>query len=191
MARVFRSPKNCNHLPSSFSLCFSLSPSYLWDLCCYTSSFRWSWPSICWSCKSLLECLSHPTPSSTCCELQQTRWHYSGVISSLMRPDCQLRAFNAEVTTSPIIAPPSCPHSCPLVLVLLFGTTGRAAFKGVLLFPSMTSVRWRRDGHRRCLSAALGFPYSSSDVFPSSAWALGLILNGPESPDSLAPQVTT
>ena len=52
-----------------------------------------------------------------------------------MRPECQLRAFNAEVTASPIIAPPPYPHSCPPVLVLLFGTTGRAALEGVLFFP--------------------------------------------------------
>ena len=87
-----------------------------------------------------------------------------------------------------IIAPPPYPRSCPPVLVLLFGTTGRAALEIVLLFPFMTPVRRGRDGPRRCLPAALGFPYSSLDVFLSSAWALGLIINGPEFPDPLAPQ---
>ena len=165
-----------------------LSPSFVRSLLLYTLLLCLSWPSICWSCRSLLECLSHPTPSSTCCELQQTRWHYLGVIPSLMRPDCQLRAFNAEVTASPIIAPPSYPRNCPPMLVLLFGTIGRAALESVLLFPFMTPIRWGRDGPRRCLPAALGRLYSSLDVFLSSAWALGLIINGPESPDPLAPQ---
>ena len=117
-----------------------------------------SWPSICWSYRSLLEYLSHPALSSTCCELQQKRWHCSGVIPSLMRPECQLWAFNAEVTAFSIIAPPPCPHSCPPMLVLLFGTTGKVALDGVLLFPSMTSVRRGQDSLRRCLLAALGFP---------------------------------
>ena len=57
-----------------------------------------------------------------------------------MRPDCQLRAFNAEVTASHGIAPPPCPHSWPTVLVLLFGTPGRAIFEGVPLSPSVTLV---------------------------------------------------
>ena len=94
-----------------------------------------SWPSLCWSCRSLLEYLSHPALSSTCCALQQTRWHYSGVIPSLMRPDCQLQAFNVEVTDSFIIALPQYSHSCPPMLVPSFGMTGRAALDGVLLFP--------------------------------------------------------
>ena len=117
-----------------------------------------SWPSICWSCRSLLEYLSHPALSLTCCELQQTRWHCLGVIPSLMQPDCQLRAFNAEVTDSSIIAPPPCPHSCPPMLVISFGTTGRIALDGVLLFPSMTSIPRGQDGPRRCPPAALGLP---------------------------------
>ena len=117
-----------------------------------------SWPSICWSCRSLLEYLSHPALSSTCCELQQTRWHCSGVIPSLMWPDCQLWAFNAEVTDSSIIAPPPCPHSCPPMLVLSFRTIGRAALDGVLLFPSMAPVRRGQDSPQWCLPAALGLP---------------------------------
>ena len=94
-----------------------------------------SWPSICWSCRSLLEYLSHPALSSTCCELQQIRWHCSGVIPSLMWPDCQLWAFNAEVTNFSKIVLPPCPHSYPPMLVLSFATTGRAALDGVPLFP--------------------------------------------------------
>ena len=91
--------------PSSFFflLLFSPSPS-LGGIFHYISHSHWFWPSICWSYRSLLECLSHPPPSSTCCELQQTRWYYSRVISSLIWPNCQLWAFNAEVTASPRIA---------------------------------------------------------------------------------------
>ena len=182
-ARAFKSPKNCHYLPS-----FSISLFFVRSLLLYIILLCSFWSSICWSCRSPLECLSYQAPSSTCCELQQTRWHYSGVIPSLMRPDCQLRAFNAELTASPIIAPPPYPHSCPPVLVLLFGTTERAALEGVLFFPSMTPVRRGRDGPQRCLPAALGLPYLSSDVFPSSAWALSLTLNRPKSPNPLAPQ---
>ena len=57
-----------------------------------------------------------------------------------MRLDCQLRAFNAEITASPKIAPTPRPHSCPTVLVLLFGTTRGVVFEGVLLSPSVTLV---------------------------------------------------
>ena len=67
---------------------FFLSLSFVRSQLLYTLLLRSSWPSICWSCSSLLECLSHPAPSSTCCELQQIRWHCLGVIPSLMRPDC-------------------------------------------------------------------------------------------------------
>ena len=35
-----------------------------------------------------------------------------------MRPDRQLWAFNAEVTASPGIAPPLCPHGWATMLVL-------------------------------------------------------------------------
>ena len=74
-----------------------------------------------------------------------------------MRPDCQLQAFNAKVTASPRITPPPYPHSCPSVLVLLFRTTGRAVFEGVLLSPSVTLVGRGQDGPRRCLPAVWAF----------------------------------
>ena len=92
-----------------------------------------------------------------------------------MRPDYQLRTFNAEVIASPIIAPPPYPHSCLPMLVIFFGTIERAAFEGVLLFLSVTPVCRGREGPRRSLIAALGLHYSSSDVSSFSAWALGLI----------------
>ena len=57
-----------------------------------------------------------------------------------MRPDCQLQAFNVEVTASPGIAPPSYPQNWPTVLVLLFRTPGRAVFEGVPPSPSVALV---------------------------------------------------
>ena len=74
-----------------------------------------------------------------------------------MRQDRQLRAFNAEVTASPRIAPPPRPHSCSTVFVLLFGTIGRVVFESVLLSPSVTLVGRGQDGPRRRLSAAWAF----------------------------------
>ena len=74
-----------------------------------------------------------------------------------MQPDCQLRAFNAEMTTSPRIALPPRPHNCPTVLVLLFETIRRVVFEGVLLFPSVTLVGRGQDGPRRRLLAAWAF----------------------------------
>ena len=74
-----------------------------------------------------------------------------------MRPDYQLRAFNAEVTDSPRIAPPPCSHSYPIVLVLLFGMIRRAVFEGVLLSPSVNLVGRGQDDPRRCLLAAWAF----------------------------------
>ena len=83
-----------------------------------------SWLSICRLCRSPLECLSHPALPSTCCELQWTTWHCSGVIPSLMRLNCQLRAFNVEMTGSFRIALSPCSHSCPPTQVPSFGDDG-------------------------------------------------------------------
>ena len=52
-----------------------------------------------------------------------------------MQPDCQLRTFNAKVTSSFTIAFSPCFHSCPPTLVPSLGTTGKAALDGVLPFP--------------------------------------------------------
>ena len=79
------------------------------------------------------------------------------VISSLMRLDCQLRVFNAEVTAFPRIAPPPRPHSWPTMLVLLFRTSGRAVFGVVPLSPFVT-LAGREQGHpRQCLPAVWTF----------------------------------
>ena len=80
-----------------------------------------SWPSICRLRRLPLECLSYSALPSICYELQWAGWHCLGVIPSLMRPDCQLRAFNTEVTGSSTIALSPCSHSCPSTLVPSFG----------------------------------------------------------------------
>ena len=90
----------------------------------YIILFSSTWPSICRLRRSPLECLSHPALPSTCCEWQWLAWHCSGVIPSLIQPDCQLRAFNAEVTGSPIMVLSPCSHSCPPTLVPLFRDDG-------------------------------------------------------------------
>ena len=149
------------------SLLLFFRPLFLEGLLCYIAHFHWFWPSICWSCRLLLKCLSHLPPFSTCCELQQTRWYCSGVISSLMQPDCQLRAFNAEVTASPEIASPSCPHIWPTVLVLLFRTPGKAVFEGVSLFSSVTLVcRGQSCPRRRLLAAWTFFVHPRTFLLP-------------------------
>ena len=79
-----------------------------------------------------------------------------------MRPDCQLRAFNAEVIDSPIIVLPPCPHSCPSMLVLSFATTGRAALDGVLLFPFYDT----------------GSPRIGSSAMPPSSFGPSLVILG-------------
>ena len=99
-------------------------PLFVRSLWLYILLLLSSWPSICRLCRSPLECLSHPTLPSSCCELQWTAWHCSGVIPSLMRPNCQLRAFNAEVTSSFTIALSPCSHSYPPTLVPSFGDDG-------------------------------------------------------------------
>ena len=143
----------------------------------YISPSHWSWPSICWSYRSLLECLSHPPPSSTCCELRQTMWYYSGVISSLMRPDCQLQAFNAEVTASPTILLHHAPIAVPLCWSFCLGRLGGMSLR-VCCFP-FNDLGWPRTGWSSAMPpSSLGLPYSSSDVSSFSAWALGLIWNG-------------
>ena len=117
-----------------------------------------SWPSIYQLLRSPLECLSHPTFPYTCCELQWAAWHCLGIIPSLMRPDCQLRAFNAEETGSCTIALSPCSHSYPSTLVLSFGDDGED-YDGwrIVLSSQDTSCRGH-DVPRRFLLVAVGFP---------------------------------
>ena len=116
VTKAFQGGKNSNRL-SLISFFFFNLP-FLEGFSRYIPPPHWSWSSICWSCRILLQCLSHLPPSPTFCELQQPRWYCSGVISSLMQPDRQLWAFNMEVTASPGIAPLPWAHGWPTVLVL-------------------------------------------------------------------------
>ena len=92
-----------------------------------------------------------------------------------MRPDCQLRAFNAEVIDSPIIVLPPCPHSCPSMLVLSFATTGRAALDGVLLFPFYDTGSPRIGWSSAMPPSSFGPSLVILGRFPPQLGPLGLI----------------
>ena len=80
-----------------------------------------------------------------------------------MRPDCQLRAFNAEVTSSPTMILLPCSHSCSPTLVPLFGDDeeGCGGWR-IALFSQGTS------SSRTCWSSAI-----SPSSFRSSLVILG------------------
>ena len=155
------------------SLCLPNCPlAYLWDLSGYIFSLLpSSWPSICRLRRSPLECLSHPALPSTCCELQWTAWHCSRVIPSLIRPDCQLRAFNAEVTGSSTIALSPCSHSCRPTLVPSFGDDGEGCGGWRIAFSSQDTNLPRT--------------WRSSVISPSSFGSSSVILG--RSPPRLGP----
>ena len=117
-----------------------------------------SWLSICRLRRLPLECLSHPALPSTYCELQWEAWRCSGVIPSLMRPDCQLRAFNAEVIGSCIIALSLCSHSCPSTLVPLFGDDGEGCSGWRIVLSSQDTSCQGHVVPRRFLLVAVGLP---------------------------------
>ena len=117
-----------------------------------------SWPSICQLRRSPLECLSHPAFPSTCCELQLATWHCLGVIPSLMRPDCQLRAFNAEMTGSSTIVLLPCSHSCHSTLVPSFGDDGEGCGGWRIVLSSHNTSCPGHDVPRRFLLVAVGLP---------------------------------
>ena len=117
-----------------------------------------SWPSIYQLRRSLLDCLSHPAFPSTCCESQWAAWHCLGVISSLMRPDYQLQAFNAEMTGSCTIALSPCSHNCPSTLVPSFGDDGEGCDGWRIVLPSQDTSRRGHDVPRRFLLVAVGLP---------------------------------
>ena len=108
-----------------------------------------SWLSICRLRRSPLECLSHPALPSTCCELQWAAWHYLGVIPSLMRPDCQLRA---TIALSP------CSHSYPSTLVPSFRDDGEGCGGWCIVLSSKDTSCRGHDVLRRFLLVALGLP---------------------------------
>ena len=142
-------------LPGVFRIALSLCEISLIIYILLLPSF---WPSICRLCRSPLECLSHPAFPSICCELQWAAWHCLGVIPSLMRPDSQLRAFNAEVTSSSTIVLSPCSHICPSTLVPSFGDDREGCGECRIVLSSQdTSYR----GHvvpRRFLLIAVGLP---------------------------------
>ena len=75
-----------------------------------------------------------------------------------MRSDCQLWAFNAEVTDSFTIALSPCSHSCPSTLVPLFRDDGEG-YSGwrIVLSSQGTSCRGH-DVPQRFLLVALDPP---------------------------------
>ena len=148
-----------------------------------------SWPSICRLCRLPLECLSHPALPSTCCELQWTTWHYSGVIPSLMRTDCQLRAFNAEVTSSFTIALSLCSHSCPPTLVLSFGDDGEGCGGWCIALSSQDTSSPRTWRSSAISPSSFGLSLVILGRFPSrlGPWAYYSKLTG--APRSFGPTV--
>ena len=62
-----------------------------------------------------------------------------------MQPDCQLRAFNAEVTASPRIAPPPYSYGWPVGLGTSFGMLEGTAFGNVALSLSLIVVCQGQD----------------------------------------------
>ena len=117
-----------------------------------------SWPSIYQLLRSPLECLSHPTFPYTCCELQWAAWHCLGIIPSLMRPDCQLRAINAEETDSCTIAFSPCSHSYPSTLVPSFGNDGEDCGGWRIVLSSQDTSCRGHDVPRRFLLVAVCLP---------------------------------
>ena len=104
-----------------------------------------------------------------------------------MRPDYQLRAFNAEVTNSSIIVLPPCPHSCPPTLVLSFAATGRAALDGVLLFPFHDTSSPRIGRPSAMSPSSFGPSLVILGRFPPRPGPLGLILKWAGAPRSFGP----
>ena len=182
-AKAFKGGRNCNRLPYfSFFLPFSLQEGILY----YISPSHWSWLSICWSHRSLLECLSHPPPSSTCCKLQQIRWYHSGVISSLMRPDCQLRAFNVEMTASPRIAFLPCSYGWPIGSELPLGCS-----RGLPLATWRFPLPWFWSAKDRVVLDSIswqsGFPLFVIGHFFLLGMGLGLDMKWARVPRSFGP----
>ena len=117
-----------------------------------------SWSSICRLYRSPLECLFHPAFPSTCCESQWAVWHCLGVIPSLMRPNSQLRAFNAEVTGFSTIILSPCSYRCPSTLVPSFGDNGEGFGGWRIVLSSQDTSCQEHVVPRRFLLVAVGLP---------------------------------
>ena len=100
----------------------------------------------------------HLSVCPTYCELQWATRHCLGVIPSLMRPDCQLRAFNAKVTGSSTIVLSPCSHSCPSTLVPLFGDDGEGCGGWRIVLSFQDTSCQGHDVPRRFLLVAVGLP---------------------------------
>ena len=142
-------------LPGVFRIFILLFVRSLW---LYILLLPSSWPSICRLRKSPLECLSHPTFPSTCCELQWAAQHCLGVIPSLMQPDCQLRAFNAEMTGSSTIVLSPRSHSYPSTLIPSFGDDREGCGGWRIVLSSQDTSCRGHDVPRRFLLVAVGLP---------------------------------
>ena len=133
-----------------------------------------------------MECLSHSPPTSTCCELRQTRQYYSGVISSLMRPDCQLRAFKVEVKASPRIAFLPYSYSWPTGLGISFGILEGTASGDVAPSPFVILV-CRGQSRPRQYILAVWIPFVRSRAFLFLGMGFGLDMKWAKVPRSFGP----
>ena len=118
-----------------------------------------------------------------------------------MRPDCQLRAFNAEVTTSTRIAFLPCSYGWPIGLEISFGILEGTASSDVAPSPSvfwstankvvLGSISWQSGfplfvlGHFFLLGMGLGFdmkwagvPRSFGPTIASQNYAVRLLRQG-------------
>ena len=121
--------------------------------------------------------------------LQQPIWYCLGVISSLMRPGCQLWAFNAKVTAFPGIAPPPYSYGWPTAFVLFAWDAWGGYLYGCAAF-SFCDLGSPRTGLSSAMSpGSLDLLCSSSGISSFLAWALGLIWNGLRLPNPLAPHM--
>ena len=153
----------------------------------YTPLFRSSSSYTCQSSMPILKCTSHWPLSLTLCELLWPPSPCPRVTSTSMGSGCELWVFNTEVTAPPGVLstiPPWLAHrawnlSCdPRV-----GCLGR---RDAFLSHDFGLQRiWLSSAVQ---SGGLDSLHSSSGTSYSSAWDLGLISNGPESLDPLAPQ---
>ena len=81
-----------------------------------------------------------------------------------MRPDCQLRAFNAEVTASPRIAFLPCSYGWPIGLRTSFGMLEGTASGNVALSPSVILV-CQGQGRPRQYILAVWIPFVRPRAF--------------------------